>query len=93
MAVSTENELENTEQLPYVHEKQFGDEKDIELTAHAFDIADRLENVEYSLFTWPMARLMLVLLVGYLCGIVNGYDGSLMGSINGMTSYQEFFHM
>ncbi|KAL2849945.1 general substrate transporter [Aspergillus pseudoustus] len=50
-------------------------------------------NSKYSPWTWSMIRLYILLLVPYLCGTLNGYDGSLMGSINAMTSYQEFFNM
>jgi MFS family permease len=36
---------------------------------------------------------MMVCLLTYSTGCLNGYDGSLMGGLNGMTSYQEYFHM
>ncbi|KAL3463526.1 general substrate transporter [Aspergillus heterothallicus] len=50
-------------------------------------------NGKYSPWTWNMFRLYIILIVPYLCGTLNGYDGSLMGSINAMTTYQEFFNM
>lgn len=44
-------------------------------------------------WTKRMFQLYLVLIVPYLCGCLNGYDGSLMGGINAMSSYQTFFDM
>ncbi|CEJ80033.1 Putative General substrate transporter [[Torrubiella] hemipterigena] len=48
---------------------------------------------EQKLSPWTpsMFRLYAVLAVAYLCGCLNGYDGSLMGGINGMKSYQNYF--
>lgn len=50
-------------------------------------------NMKYSPFTVSMFRLYLCLVVPYLCGCLNGYDGSLMGGLNGMDSYLAFFNM
>ncbi|CEL02145.1 Putative Sugar transporter (Hexose transporter) [Aspergillus calidoustus] len=50
-------------------------------------------NGKYSPWTVAMIRLYIVLIVPYLCGTLNGFDGSLMGAINAMTSYQDFFDM
>ncbi|OJJ06634.1 hypothetical protein ASPVEDRAFT_56213 [Aspergillus versicolor CBS 583.65] len=38
-----------------------------------------------------MLRLFTVLVPGYFCIILQGFDGSLMGAINAMPQYQEFF--
>ncbi|KAK9480266.1 putative lactose permease [Lipomyces japonicus] len=51
------------------------------------------ENEKQSPWTASMFRLYAVLVVSYLCSALNGYDGSLMGSINAMTAYQDFFGM
>ncbi|CAK7220632.1 hypothetical protein SBRCBS47491_004254 [Sporothrix bragantina] len=56
-------------------------------------IADGVENIKVSPWTISMLRLYGCLLVGYLCACMNGYDGSVMGGINGMDSYLQFFHM
>ncbi|KAK9427419.1 general substrate transporter [Lipomyces doorenjongii] len=53
----------------------------------------QIEAHKYSPWTWNMFRLYVVLSVTYLCGCLNGYDSSLMGSINAMTSYQKYFNM
>ncbi|OJJ55551.1 hypothetical protein ASPSYDRAFT_413687 [Aspergillus sydowii CBS 593.65] len=50
-------------------------------------------NTKYNPFTLSMLRLYLCLLIPYLCGCLNGYDGSLMGGLNGMDSYLAFFNM
>lgn len=38
-----------------------------------------------------MIRLYLIMAVGYLVSTMNGFDSSLMGSINAMKPYQESF--
>ncbi|KAL2830622.1 general substrate transporter [Aspergillus cavernicola] len=38
-----------------------------------------------------MLRLLAVLVPGYFCIILQGFDGSLMGAINAMPQYQRFF--
>lgn len=61
--------------------------------ATAIQLAHEVEETRYSPWTFSMLRLYLVLACPYLCGCLNGYDGSLMGGLNGMTSYQHYFHM
>ncbi|KAH8199778.1 hypothetical protein TruAng_006059 [Truncatella angustata] len=62
-------------------------------TNTAVQLSHDVENTNYSPWTWSMIRLYIVLVVPYLCGCLNGYDGSLMGGLNGMTSYQKYFNM
>lgn len=57
------------------------------------NIAQESENTRYNPISKHMLSLYLVLTVPYLCGCLNGYDGSLMGGLNGMKSYQDYFHM
>ncbi|KIN03288.1 hypothetical protein OIDMADRAFT_53085 [Oidiodendron maius Zn] len=59
----------------------------------AVQIADEVLYGKSSPWTWPLIRLYCVLFIGYLCGCLNGYDGSLMGGLNVMKAYQEFFGM
>ncbi|KAK3935844.1 general substrate transporter [Diplogelasinospora grovesii] len=61
--------------------------------AEAVQIADTTENIRYSPWTKSMFRHYLCLLVAYFGACTNGYDGSVMGGLNAMTSYQEHFHM
>ncbi|OKL60246.1 hypothetical protein UA08_04577 [Talaromyces atroroseus] len=46
-----------------------------------------------SLWTRHMFRLYAILSLGYLCIVLQGYDGALMTSINAMPQYQEYFHI
>ncbi len=59
----------------------------------AEQLARAVDAETYSPWTLRMLRLYLVLAVAYLCGCLNGYDGSLMGGLNGMTSYLTYFDM
>lgn len=59
----------------------------------AVQLSHDVDNTVYSPWTPTMFRLYSILIVAYLCGCLNGYDGSLMGGLNGMTSYQRFFDM
>lgn len=77
------------------HAGTYHDEKtpDDKSTHDAQQLATDVETEAYSPWTGQMIRLYLVLIVAYLCGCLNGYDGSLMGGLNGMSSYQQYFHM
>ncbi|KAL2074227.1 hypothetical protein VTL71DRAFT_8005 [Oculimacula yallundae] len=83
--------------VPRVDEKEHamtGDFKnDLNPLAVAIEIAEEVDSSKYSPWTWSMFRLYGVLFVAYCCGCLNGYDGSLMGGLNGMTSYQQTFNM
>ncbi|KXX80408.1 Lactose permease [Madurella mycetomatis] len=59
----------------------------------AVQLAHDVDDTKYSPWSRQMIRLYLVLSLSYLCGCLNGYDGSLMGGLNGMTSYQRYFNM
>jgi hypothetical protein len=58
---------------------------------NAVQLAHDAGEQKYSPWTPSMFRLYLVLWVAYLCGCLNGFDGSLMGGVNAMESYQEYF--
>ncbi|KAL6411941.1 hypothetical protein AUP68_04321 [Ilyonectria robusta] len=62
-------------------------------TGAAVQLAHDAQNHSVSPWTGGMFRLYLVLACAYLCGCLNGYDGSLMGGLNGMKSYQNYFNM
>lgn len=57
----------------------------------AVQIAHEVDDTKYSPTSPSLIRLYIVLLIPYLCGCLNGYDGSLMGGLNGMKSYMRFF--
>ncbi|KAK9475180.1 putative lactose permease [Dipodascopsis tothii] len=63
------------------------------LSADKVEIAIQSFTEKPSPWTARMFRLYACLAVSYMAATLNGYDGSLMSSINAMTSYQEFFGM
>jgi hypothetical protein len=79
-----------------------GDEKEVG-ASHIHDIdnsssdaillATEADTTEYSPWTGAMFRLYGVLAIAYLCGCLNGFDGSLMGAINAMKPYQNYYGM
>lgn len=56
-------------------------------------LATEADTTIYSPWSKSMFRLYGVLAVAYLCGCLNGFDGSLMGAINAMKPYQNYFGM
>lgn len=66
---------------------------DLVHVSHAIQLAEDMAKAEYRPFSRSMLRLYGCLAIAYLCGCLNGYDGSLMGGLNAMTTYQEYFHM
>ncbi|KUJ11142.1 putative lactose permease [Mollisia scopiformis] len=77
------------------------DEKDLGAASHVNDIdnsstdaillATEADTTTYSPWSRSMFRLYGVLAIAYLCGCLNGFDGSLMGAINAMKPYQNYF--
>lgn len=55
------------------------------------DLVQEVQDAKPKAFSMPMVRLFAVLLSGYFCIILQGFDGSLMGAINAMPQYQQFF--
>ncbi len=62
-------------------------------TRIAAQLAHDVNTATYSPWSPRLFRLYLVLSLAYLCGCLNGYDGSLMGGLNGLVSYQRYFNM
>ncbi|KAL4885462.1 general substrate transporter [Aspergillus karnatakaensis] len=54
-------------------------------------VAEQVAEIRCSPWTKSMFRLYGCLLISYFCGCLNGYDGSLMGGLNAMDSYQDTF--
>lgn len=65
----------------------------IESAGTAIQLSHEVDEVRYKPFTKSMFRLYGVLFIAYLCGCLNGYDGSLMGGLNGMETYLKYFGM
>lgn len=87
----TKNTLPAVDEKENVMSRDF--KTDLNPVAVAIEIAEEVDSNKYSPWTWSMLRLYGVLFVAYCCGCLNGYDGSLMGGLNGMTSYQNTFDM
>ncbi|KFY31700.1 hypothetical protein V493_00880 [Pseudogymnoascus sp. VKM F-4281 (FW-2241)] len=63
----------------------------IGLAGEALQLSDDVDATKYSPWTKSMFRLYGVLAVAYLCGCLNGYDGSLMGGLNALPNYLSYF--
>lgn len=59
----------------------------------AVQLAHDADTTVYSPWSKGLFKLYLVLFLPYLCGCLNGYDGSLMGGLIAMDSYQAVFDM
>jgi hypothetical protein len=55
-------------------------------------VAEQAAEIRCNPWTKSMFRLYGCLLIAYFCGCLNGYDGSLMGGLNAMKSYQDTFN-
>jgi hypothetical protein len=76
----------------HLYENATRDDKEkIGLTGEALQLSDDVDATKQSPWTKSMFRLYGVLAVAYLCGCLNGYDGSLMGGLNALTNYQHYF--
>lgn len=84
--------LEGSKVATLVHEKgQVEHDEHTQAVVNAVRLADDVANTKYNPWTKAIFRLYGCLTIAYLCGCLNGYDGSLMGRLNAMTSYQRFF--
>ncbi|KAH7006989.1 lactose permease [Ilyonectria destructans] len=62
-----------------------------ELNAHSVALTAALAEQKPNPWSRNMIKLYVIMGLGYLISTMNGYDSSLMGSINAMTPYQETF--
>jgi hypothetical protein len=81
-----------------IHEKVKGADHsefpdDLRQASHAIELAENVANAKYNPLSPALLRLYACLIIPYLCGCLNGYDGSLMGGLNAMSTYQRYFHM
>ena len=83
----TKEALTEVEKVPVVLETSLSHNK----VDDVVQLAHEVEATRDSPWTFSMWRLYAVLWIAYLCGCLNGFDGSLMGGINAMTSYQKAF--
>ena len=64
-----------------------------EINTASVALAAAVEEKKPSLTSPGMLRLYLIIGVGYLISTMNGFDSSLMGAINAMSTYQDTFHL
>ncbi|KAF7553352.1 hypothetical protein G7Z17_g3705 [Cylindrodendrum hubeiense] len=62
-----------------------------EVNAHSVAFAAALAEQKPNPWSRNMIKLYIIMGLGYLISTMNGYDSSLMGSINAMLPYQETF--
>ncbi|KAK6062517.1 lactose permease [Seiridium cupressi] len=63
----------------------------VEANSAAAALAAATAAVRPRLFSPGMIRLWIICLIGYTVATINGFDGSLMGSLNAMEQYQDTF--
>jgi hypothetical protein len=56
-------------------------------------LADDAEHSKPSATSGMMIGLYAILSVGYFCIILQGYDSALMGAINAVPEYLNYFHL
>lgn len=60
---------------------------------HNIDLTDLLGKNKPEIWGQGYIHLYLCCLLMYLCSTMNGYDGSLMSSINSLTTYQKHYNL
>ncbi|KAM0130931.1 hypothetical protein ACHAP3_007158 [Botrytis cinerea] len=60
-------------------------------TVQNIALADATAKQKPSLWTWRMGQLYIILFLATLNAAVNGYDGSVMSSINSYAQYRSYF--
>lgn len=75
------------------HDEHVSPKHDLQEVGDAIQLAEAVAAAKYNPWSPSLLRLYGCLTIAYLCGCLNGYDGSLMGGLNAMTTYQHFFHM
>ncbi|KAL2784671.1 putative MFS monosaccharide transporter [Aspergillus keveii] len=82
-----------TKTFPDSHQVEGTSDASHPVTEEVLDIADVVQEGKYSPWTLSMFRLYGCLLVAFFCATINGYDGSVMGGLNAMQSYLNYFDM
>ena len=89
--MSTKNE-ESIEEVS-LRTQSTGDERSVEANPAAAALVAATEAEKPQMFSPGMIKLWSLLAVSYLLSTINGYDGSLMGSVNAMGEYQKSFNL
>ncbi|KAI9756837.1 MAG: hypothetical protein M4579_003673 [Chaenotheca gracillima] len=81
-----------TEKVMDSHITHVEDEKDTKVVqVQNVAFADALSKQKSPIFTTRMFKLYFCLLIATFNSCINGYDGSVMGSINSYPQYREYF--
>lgn len=80
-----------TQQLSAVDDDVTNQKTIKEATVASVALAAALEAEKPSLWSRGMIQLYMIMGIGYLVSTLNGFDSSLMGSINAMEGYQKTF--
>ncbi|KAI1077284.1 lactose permease [Whalleya microplaca] len=87
MASNTETNLKP--EVSLVSEKTQGDVRQVNAASVA--LAAAVAEQKPKLLSRNMIKLYMIMSIGYLVSTLNGFDSSLMGSVNAMIPYQETF--
>lgn len=68
-------------------------DNDFQQAKVAVQLSEEAVHIKQSPWSSNMLKLYGCLTIAYLCGCLNGYDGSLMGGLNAMDTYLDYFHM
>lgn len=68
-------------------------DNDFQQAKVAVQLSEEAAHIKQSPWSSNMLKLYGCLTIAYLCGCLNGYDGSLMGGLNAMDTYLDYFHM
>ncbi|ETS79836.1 hypothetical protein PFICI_07365 [Pestalotiopsis fici W106-1] len=89
---STQNSAMRTQKPNRTHEKApVAIAHHVEADAAATALVAATAVMKPRLFSSGMVRLWIICFFGYMVSTINGFDGSLMGSINAMEQYQKAF--
>ncbi|KAF2134182.1 MFS lactose permease-like protein [Dothidotthia symphoricarpi CBS 119687] len=80
-----------THQLSTVEDEKHGSTNIVEANVASVALSAALEAQKPKLFSKSMIKLYGIMAIGYLVSTLNGFDSSLMGSINAMKAFQDTF--
>jgi hypothetical protein len=76
-----------------MHENDLFDAKQLDLSQGVETFQDVMENNPPNQLGWGYIRLYALCAIIYLCSTMNGFDGSLISSINAMQDYLDYYHL
>jgi hypothetical protein len=89
--MATKVNSQNAEHNEIDDEKLQAQAKVVQINAASVALAAAVAAQKPKLLSKNMIQLYAIMAVGYLVSTMNGFDSSLMGSVNAMIPYQESF--